>query len=69
MINVQIHFDFTDQIDKKRIEKFEVDLNIEPGISFINGSIKKWHKFKRRYDLPQNSYFQWVQLIDSIPEK
>ena len=40
MINVQIHFDFTDQIDKKRIEKFEVDLNIEPGISFINGLLK-----------------------------
>ena len=25
--------------------------------------------FKREYDLHQNSYFQWVQLIDSIPEK
>ena len=34
-----------------------------------NGSIKKWHKFKREYNLHQNSYFQWVQLIDSIPEK
>ena len=34
-----------------------------------SGSIKKWHKFKREYDLHQNSYFQWVQLIDSIPEK
>ena len=34
-----------------------------------NGSIKKWHKFKKEHDLHQNSYFQWVQLIDSIPEK
>ena len=34
-----------------------------------NGPIKKWHKFKREYNLHQNSYFQWVQLIDSIPEK
>ena len=32
-------------------------------------SIKKWHKFKGEYSLHQNSYFQWVQLIDSIPEK
>ena len=34
-----------------------------------NGSIKKWHKFKREYNLHQNSYFHWVQLINSIPEK
>ena len=34
-----------------------------------NGSIKKWHEFKREYDLHQNSYFQLVQLIDFIPEK
>ena len=27
---------------------------------------KKWHKFKREYNLHQNSYFQ---LIDYIPEK
>ena len=34
-----------------------------------NCSIKKCHEFKREYDLHQNSYFQWAQLIDSIPEK
>ena len=34
-----------------------------------NGSIKKWHRFKRENNLHMNSYFQWVQLIDSIPEK
>ena len=31
--------------------------------------LKKWLKFKREHNLNQNSYFQWVQLIDSIPEK
>ena len=34
-----------------------------------NGSMKKWQKFKRENNLHQNSYFQWVQLIGSIPEK
>ena len=24
--------------------------------------LKTWHKFKREYDLHENSYFQWVQL-------
>ena len=32
-----------------------------------NGSIKKWHEFKRENDLHENSYFQWVQFC--IPEK
>ena len=47
----------------------------EKNISYVsqlfddNGSIKKWHKFKREYVPHQNSYFQWVQLIHSIPEK
>ena len=27
-------------------------------------SLKKWHEFKREYDLHENSYFQFVQLID-----
>ena len=34
-----------------------------------NSSIKEWHEFKTEYDLHWNSYFQWVQLIDCIPEK
>ena len=34
-----------------------------------NGSIKSWHKFKREYDLHENSYFQWMHLVESIPEK
>ena len=31
--------------------------------------MKKWHEFKRDFDLHDNSYFQWVQPIDSVPEK
>ena len=34
-----------------------------------NGSIKRWQGFKREYDLHESSYFQWVQLIDSTPER
>ena len=34
----------------------------------IIGTIKKWHEFKREYDLHETYYFQWVQLIDSIPK-
>ena len=34
-----------------------------------NGPIKKLHEFKREYDLHDNYYFQWVQLVESISEK
>ena len=34
-----------------------------------NGSIKKWHEFKREYNLHESSYFKWLQLVDSIPER
>ena len=34
-----------------------------------NGSTKKWHDFKRDYNLHENSYFHWIHLIHSIPEK
>ena len=33
-----------------------------------NGSIKKWHEFKGEYNL-HKKYFQWIQLIASIPER
>ena len=29
-----------------------------------NGSIKKWHEFNGEYNLHENSYFQWLQLIN-----
>ena len=34
-----------------------------------NGSIKKWHEFKKEYNLHESSYFKWLQLVDSIPER
>ena len=34
-----------------------------------NGSIEKWHEFKRENNLHENSYFQWMQLIDCIPKR
>ena len=47
----------------------------ENNISYIsqlfsdNGSIKQWHDFKREHNLHESFYFQWLQLIDSIPQK
>ena len=34
-----------------------------------NGSIEKRHEFKRKYSLHESSYFKWLQLVDSIPER
>ena len=34
-----------------------------------NGSIKQWHEFMREYNLHESFYFQWLQLIDSIPQR
>ena len=55
------------QVDKLSIHfsRFSKKNNNYVSQLFNNsGSIKKWHKFNREYDLHQNSYFQWVQLID-----
>ena len=34
-----------------------------------NVSIKEWHEFKREHKLHESFYFQWLQLINSIPER
>ena len=34
-----------------------------------NGSIKQWHEFKREHNLHESVYFQWLQLVDSIPQR
>ena len=34
-----------------------------------NGTFKTLHLLKKEYHLNNNSYFQWLQLINSIPEK
>ena len=34
-----------------------------------NGPVKKLHEIRREDNLHEKSYFKWVQLIDSIPER
>ena len=34
-----------------------------------NGSIKQWHEFNREHNFHKSSYFLWLELIDSIPER
>ena len=61
------------QIDKTSIFNFhsfsKKNIHYVSQLFNNNGSIKKWHKSKKEYDLHEHSYFQWVQLVDSIPEK
>ena len=45
------------------------NLKFVPQLLNTNGSIKAWHLLKQEYHLNNNSYFQWLQLINSIPEK
>ena len=72
ILSQHLRYNANIQVDKTSIHfsRFSKK-NINFVLQFFNnnGSIKKWHKFKREHDLHQNSYFQWVQLIDSIPEK
>ena len=32
-----------------------------------NGFFKNWHAVKHGYDLQNNLYFQWMQLVNAIP--
>ena len=32
-----------------------------------NGVFKNWNTLKHEYDLQNTLYFQWMQLISSIP--
>ena len=59
------------QVDKTSIQfsQFSERKNYILQLFNDNDSIKKWHELKREYGLHENSYFQLVQLIDSIPEK
>ena len=45
------------------------NLNFVSQIFNTNDLIKAWHLLKQEYHLNNNSYFQWLQLINSIPEK
>ena len=45
------------------------NLNFLSQLFDTNGSIKVWHLLKQEYHLNNISYFQWLQLINSNPEK
>ena len=60
------------QVDKVSIHFLtfsEKSINYVSQLFSDNGSIKKWHEFKREYNLHESSYFKWLQLVDSIPER
>ena len=60
------------QVDKTSIQfsRFsQKNINYVSLLFKNNGSIKQWHEFKGEYDLHQNSYFQLVQLTESITGK
>ena len=45
------------------------------GVEFVkdlyseNGQLLKWNDFQQRYNLPITKFFNWRQIIDSIPNK
>ena len=47
----------------------EKNINYVSQLFSDNGSIKQWHEFKREDNLHGSFYFQWLQLIDSIPQR
>ena len=64
--NIYIKFDESDVY----LSRFsQNNLNFVSQLFNTNGSIKAWHLLKQEYHLNNNSYFQWLQLINSIPEK
>ena len=60
------------QIDESEVHlsRFsQNNLNFVSRLFNTNGSIKAWHFLKQEYPLNNNSYFQWLQLINSISVK
>ena len=60
------------QVDKTSIHFLtfsEKRINYVSQLFSGNGSIKKWHEFKREYNLHESSYFKWLQLVGSIPKR
>ena len=47
----------------------EKNINYFSQLFSDNESIKQWHEFKREHNLHESFYFQWLQLIDSIPQR
>ena len=60
------------QMDKASVHFLmfsEKSINYVSQLFSDNGSIKKWHEFKREYNLHEGSNFKWLQLLDSIPKR
>ena len=45
------------------------NLNFVSQLFNTSGTVKFWHLSKQEYRLNSSSYFQWLQLINSIPGK
>ena len=45
------------------------DINYVSQLFSDNESIKQWQEFKREHNLHESFYFQWLELIDSIPQR
>ena len=60
------------QVDKASVHFLKFS---EKSISYVsqlfsdNSSIKKWHEFKREYNIHESSYFKWLLEIDSLPKR
>ena len=60
------------QVEKSsvHISKFsEKSITYVSQLSSDNGSLKKKYEFERECNLHESFYFQWLQLIDSIPQR
>ena len=68
--NLVLWFNKFIQINRKPAFYKKFSLN---NINFLmqlvdrNGFFKNWHTVKHEYDLQNNLYFQWMQLINAIP--
>ena len=47
----------------------EESINYVSQLFSDNGSIKKWHEFKKECNLHESSHFKWLQLVGSIGER
>ena len=63
--NIYIQTDEGDVISRFSQSNF----NFVSQLFDTNGTVKAWRILKQEYHLNRNSYFQWLQLINSIPEK
>ena len=48
---------------------FEKNIKYVSQLFRPDGSSKSWHEFKTEYELDENSYFQWLQVISVISER